>query len=232
MKARTIIFFVFVFLTTITSGQIKFENTDILFDSIYSGQKISKTITFKNISANAIKVKTVQTSCGCLYSKWTKTEILPNKQDSIVLIFDSNGKIGLQNKIATISFDNDSTQTITFKGFVKPSLINYTVKTESVKFIKSKKDYKFEITNTGDSIIYITDFGASNNGMDIDTISIKLSVSKEKLKKNETAIIKAEILKEVSQDTGEPLDYFEIGVHIKDCCGLTETGTTLTIKKE
>ena len=214
-----------------TVVEVLAEYNEILFDTIYSGQKISKSLSFKNNSAVSITIGNVQTSCGCLTVEWKSTEILPLKQDTIELIFDSDGKMGFQNDEAIIHFDNGSTQTINLKGFVKPPLINFSVDTQSLELLKRRKEYQFEITNTGDSVIYIGDYWSSN-GLDLDTVNVELSVSTRKLKKNEKAIVRAVIKNDISQDTSKPLDFVEVQLLLKDCCGLTETLTSLTIKKK
>ena len=210
-------------------AQLEFSSTEILFDTIYSGQEVRKAVTFKNTSGDTIQIINATTSCGCFMVEWPKKPILPGMADSLVLLFNSNGKEGYQNKAATIYLSDKRMQRLYLKGFVKPSLIEFSSKYDFIIFQKDKPEYTFEIENIGDSIIYIDKAEIYNN---IPSEEISFQISKTGLKKNESAIITVRLGEDFISLLEENFEEIEISVTIKDCCGLTKSYKRFLITSE
>jgi hypothetical protein len=72
------------------------------FGVIIQGEKVSYTYTFTNIGKSTLVISSVHASCGCTVPKYDTDPILPGKSGKIEVIFDSNGRSGLQNKALTV----------------------------------------------------------------------------------------------------------------------------------
>jgi hypothetical protein len=98
----------------------EFENPIFEFDKISQGEKISHSFRFKNVGKSDLVINKVEGSCGCTVMKgWPKHPIAPGEFGKIDVIFDSNGKKGIQNKtISVVANTYPSTTILTLKGEV------------------------------------------------------------------------------------------------------------------
>ena len=69
---------------------------------------VSHLFFFKNNGVRTLKIKSVETSCGCTITEWTKEEVLPGKEGQIKAVFDPVGRPGYFNKSITVTFSPDS----------------------------------------------------------------------------------------------------------------------------
>jgi hypothetical protein len=101
-------------------ARIVFERTSHDFGSLKEGDDAQFTFKFKNISNTPLILYNVQTGCGCTVVNWSKEPIRKNQKDSLIVRFDSKGKIGQQLKYVTI-FSNSEKEVefLTFKGQVE-----------------------------------------------------------------------------------------------------------------
>lgn len=81
---------------------ISFYETSHDFGDITQGDKISYVFKFKNSGTDPLIISEVLTTCGCTATKWSKEPILPGKEGEIEATFNSEGKMGRQNKVITI----------------------------------------------------------------------------------------------------------------------------------
>ena len=72
------------------------------FGVIIQGEKVSYTYTYTNVGKSTLVISSVHASCGCTVPKYDTNPILPGKSGKIEVIFDSNGRTGLQNKTLTV----------------------------------------------------------------------------------------------------------------------------------
>ncbi|WP_375558952.1 DUF1573 domain-containing protein [Bernardetia sp. OM2101] len=99
---------------------ITFEETEHDFGNIKQGETVDHTFKFTNTGENPLVVTNVKGSCGCTASDWTKEPVAPGAEGSVTLSFNSSGKVGAQNKTATITANIEGGQTvISFKGNVE-----------------------------------------------------------------------------------------------------------------
>lgn len=98
---------------------VEFEEENHNFGKIKEGTIAEHVFKFKNTGENTLVVKNVKPSCGCTASEWTKEPIEPGKDGYIKIGFDSNGKLGTQNKSVTVELNiADKIKTLTFSGEV------------------------------------------------------------------------------------------------------------------
>ncbi len=79
------------------------ENAIYEFGEIDQGQKVSYKFKFKNTGKTPLIITEATATCGCTVPEYPKTPIKPGEEGVISVIFDSAGKMGLQDKVVTIS---------------------------------------------------------------------------------------------------------------------------------
>lgn len=82
--------------------KIYFEKNEHDFGEIIAGETITYAFKFSNTGGADLIISDVLTSCGCTVSEFPKEPIKPGKSGVIKLTFDSRGRVGYQNKTATI----------------------------------------------------------------------------------------------------------------------------------
>ena len=99
---------------------ITFDNEIFDFGKISQGEKVSHKFDFENTGASDLIINSVLPACGCtLVDKWPQGAISPGDKSSIEVEFNSEGKIGLQEKTITVVTNSyPSTQIIYIKGEV------------------------------------------------------------------------------------------------------------------
>lgn len=73
------------------------------FGTITQGEKISYEFKFKNTGKTPLIITDASATCGCTVPEYPNTPIKPGESGIIKVIFDSAGKLGLQDKVITIS---------------------------------------------------------------------------------------------------------------------------------
>jgi hypothetical protein len=88
--------------TPVAKATITFEKSSHDFGDIAQGEKVNYVFNFKNTGSAPLILQDVQTTCGCTATDWPRGPIAPGESAKIAASFDSNGKMGKQNKIITI----------------------------------------------------------------------------------------------------------------------------------
>jgi hypothetical protein len=89
--------------------QFKFNESKIDFGEIFQGDIVEHSFEFTNIGDSPLVISKIITTCGCTAPTWPKNPIRPGEKGKIKIVFNSTGKIGRQNKVATI-LSNTSNQ--------------------------------------------------------------------------------------------------------------------------
>lgn len=95
---------------------MKFEHEEYDFGAIMQGEKVSHTFKFKNIGKSDLLITSAKGSCGCTVPKYDKTPIAPGKEGQIEVVFDSDGRQGIQHKTVTV-LANTQPNTVTLKFY-------------------------------------------------------------------------------------------------------------------
>ncbi len=91
--------------------KIEFYKTTHNFNTLKEGEIVECTFKFKNVGTAPLKITSVDADCGCTTPKYTKDEILPSKEGTIKVVFNSDG---FRNNIyKTIDVKTNSDSTIT-----------------------------------------------------------------------------------------------------------------------
>src|SRR5690606_31163244 len=97
------IFYLLVLTTGIvlaqSSPKIIVQPTEYDFGDIKQGTIAKKTFTIMNDGTDVLQITQVRASCGCTAVKPGKTELQPGESTELNVEFNSEGRIGKQNKI-------------------------------------------------------------------------------------------------------------------------------------
>ncbi len=170
------IFYLLVLTTGIvlaqSSPKIIVQPTEYDFGDIKQGTIAKKTFTIMNDGTDVLQITQVRASCGCTAVKPGKTELQPGESTELNVEFNSEGRIGKQNKIVYIN-SNDPENT-TFKISFTGNVVNeensakgpqLTFEETSHDFGKVKEgkilNYTFKFVNKGKSTLEIKDVRTS-----------------------------------------------------------------------
>ncbi len=82
--------------------EIKFEEEVHDFGKITQGEKISFAFKFKNSGSKNLIISGASGSCGCTVPNYPKEPIAVGGESKIDVVFNSEGKSGLQEKTITL----------------------------------------------------------------------------------------------------------------------------------
>ena len=82
---------------------LKFEKQTHDFGKIKVASIVSYDFKFKNDGNSPLIITDGYASCGCTKPTWPKAPIKPGESGIIHVTFDSKGKMGLQDKMITIT---------------------------------------------------------------------------------------------------------------------------------
>lgn len=90
------------------------------FGVITEGEKVEHEFTFTNTGSTPLIISNVQASCGCTTPEYSKNPIAPGGQGSVKVVFNSDGQLGKQHKVITITSNAASKHTVlNLRGEVK-----------------------------------------------------------------------------------------------------------------
>lgn len=101
-------------------GKIEYVETEFDFGTIKEGNIIDHVFKFKNTGDAPVILSQVSASCGCTTPDYTKEPVLPGQEGEIRVSFNSQGQVGRQQKIVTISSNAENrVSTVQIKGTVE-----------------------------------------------------------------------------------------------------------------
>ncbi len=89
---------------------MKFEKESHDFGKIKPGDLVSYDFKFTNQGKSPLIITDGYASCGCTKPTWPKTPIQPGQSGVIHVTFDSKGKMGLQDKLITLTANTNPAQ--------------------------------------------------------------------------------------------------------------------------
>jgi len=107
MKTFTMLVLLSLFIQVQAMAQVKgpmleFKETYHDFGDIKQGEVVEYKFEFTNTGDSTLLLRKVFSTCGCTIPTWPKEGIASGKSDYIVVKYNSEGKMGLQNKIITL----------------------------------------------------------------------------------------------------------------------------------
>ena len=85
-----------------------FEQEEHNFGQIRDGDIVSHTFRFTNTGEAPLIISKATAACGCTVPQWPKQPIPAGGSGEIQVQFDSSNKPGMQNKVVTITANNES----------------------------------------------------------------------------------------------------------------------------
>ena len=90
---------------------IKFEKDVYNFGKITEGEKVSYDFSFTNTGSTPLIISNASATCGCTVPEVPKEPIAPGATANIKVVFSSAGKLGLQDKVVTVTANTIPAQT-------------------------------------------------------------------------------------------------------------------------
>jgi hypothetical protein len=97
---------------TAAAAKMKFEKDIFDFGKIKTGDKVSHDFKFTNTGKSPLIINDAVASCGCTKPEFEKKPIQPGQSSAIKVTFNSAGKVGLQDKMITISANTAPAQSV------------------------------------------------------------------------------------------------------------------------
>lgn len=89
---------------------MKFARETNDFGKIRSGEKVASDFKFTNTGKSPLIITDAVATCGCTKPEWPKAPIKPGESGNIHVVFDSASKMGLQDKMITITANTNPAQ--------------------------------------------------------------------------------------------------------------------------
>ena len=89
---------------------MKFDKDTHDFGKIKAGDKVTYAFKFSNTGKSPLIIKDAIASCGCTKPEWPSTPIKPGEDGEVKVTFNSTGKMGLQDKMITITANTNPAQ--------------------------------------------------------------------------------------------------------------------------
>ena len=100
--------------------KFKFEKEIFDFGVIQEGESVQTSFKFKNVGKTPLIITDATATCGCTVPEYPKTPIKPGEEGMITVVFNSTGKLGMQDKVVTIkSNSNPEAEGLHLVGEVK-----------------------------------------------------------------------------------------------------------------
>ena len=89
---------------------MKFTRETNDFGKIRSGEKVASDFKFTNTGKSPLIITDAVATCGCTKPEWPKGPIKPGESGNIHVVFNSASKMGLQDKMITITANTNPAQ--------------------------------------------------------------------------------------------------------------------------
>lgn len=86
----------------VSGAKISFTETSFDFGDIVRGDKVEHVFEFENIGTEPLVLADVRTTCGCTAPEWPREPLAPGETGEMKVVFNSAGKMGVQNKVITV----------------------------------------------------------------------------------------------------------------------------------
>ncbi|RDC55556.1 DUF1573 domain-containing protein [Pedobacter chinensis] len=90
---------------------IVFERDIFDFGKIKQGEIVQHDFKLKNTGKSPLIISNATATCGCTVPEVPKEPILPGKEGVIKVVFNSEGKEGMQDKVVTVTSNANPTIT-------------------------------------------------------------------------------------------------------------------------
>ena len=100
--------------------KFEFEKDIFDFGVVTEGETVQTSFKFKNTGNTPLIITDATATCGCTVPEYPKTPIKPGEKGEIKVVFNTLGKLGMQDKVVTITSNaNPVAQGLHLVGEVK-----------------------------------------------------------------------------------------------------------------
>lgn len=83
--------------------KVEFEKEIFDFGVIQQGEKVHFEFKFKNEGKTPLIITNATATCGCTEPEYPSSPVKPGEEGTIKVTFDSSGKLGMQDKVVTLT---------------------------------------------------------------------------------------------------------------------------------
>ena len=176
------------------------KQTEYDFKSIEQGTIVNHNFTITNTGGDLLKITDVRASCGCTAVKPEKSELKPDESTSIMVSFNSTGRLGVQQKYVYVVTNDPANQEIKLKISGNVLAAGSSLSLEKLpKIYFPETQYDFGLVKEGDVVSHTFKF--MNNGkatLDINDIKTSCGctaalVSSKKIEPGKDGTIKIDL---------------------------------------
>lgn len=85
------------------AADFKFETLEYDFGTLNEGESVTYEYNFSNVGEEPLIISQAKGSCGCTVPEWPKEPIKKGGKGVVKVVFNSQGKAGMQRKSITIT---------------------------------------------------------------------------------------------------------------------------------
>ncbi len=97
---------------------IKWKSTEISLGEITQNKPVTIEFEFKNTGEVPVIITSVQASCGCTSTNYSKTPIAPGESTKITAVFNAATKGVFKKQVTVVTNAEENPQALTFTGTV------------------------------------------------------------------------------------------------------------------
>ena|SRR5688572_9315556 len=103
---------------TIIKTSIQWKNTEIDLGDIPQNKPVSIEYEFTNTGDSPVVITSVQASCGCTATDYSKNPVAPGEKTKIKAVFNAAAKGTFKKQVTVVTSADQNPQTLTFTGTV------------------------------------------------------------------------------------------------------------------
>lgn len=106
------------YVTSIVKTSIKWNSTEINLGEIQQSKPVTIEYEFTNTGDSPVIITSVQASCGCTATDYSKTPVGPGEKTKIKAVFNAANKGAFKKQVTVITSADENPQVLTFTGTV------------------------------------------------------------------------------------------------------------------
>lgn len=109
----------FISFSVFSQAEIKFESNTLNFGTIEKGSDDTRTLSFKNVGDENLRIEKINSSCGCTVPEKPSGKIAPGESDEIKVQYDTERVGPIRKTITVYTNGSRGIVPIKIKGRVK-----------------------------------------------------------------------------------------------------------------
>lgn len=97
---------------------IQWKSTEISLGDIPQSKPVTIEFEFTNTGDSPVVITSVQASCGCTATDYSKTPVAPGEKTKIKAVFNAANKGAFKKQVTVVTSADQTPQVLTFSGTV------------------------------------------------------------------------------------------------------------------